>query len=77
MYFVKDKMTILSTKALITYMINTARHFFVFFIRYGKKIKKRLAMFDRIFIAGEKKIKLITLVHAQPIMYKIKIRYYE
>ena len=63
-------MTMLSTNALITYIINTAKHFFVFFMRYGKKIKKRLVMFDKIFIAGEENSKLIALVHAQPIIYK-------
>ena len=62
----------LSTNALITYIINTAKHFFVFFMRYGKKIKKRLVMFDKIFIAGEENSKLIALVHAQPIIYKIE-----
>lgn len=64
-------MTMLSTKALITYIINTAKHFFVFFMRYGKN-QKRLVMFDKIFIAGEENSKLIALVHAQPIIYKIE-----
>ena len=72
-YLVKDKITTLSTNALITYTVNTAKHFFVLIMRYGKQIKNRLVIFDTIFIAGEEQRKLITLLHPHPMIYKLNI----